>query len=283
MERLAAGLAREGGVTAERPVLVDRFFEDAIEVDVDAVRDRDRRGADRRVMEHVEEAGVHSGDSACALPPQTLGAGVLATIDAHTRRDRRRARRGRPAERAVRGEGRGGLRARGQPAGQPHRAVRGQGDRACRWPGSPRGSWSARPWPSCGRPGCSTGPRPLGHVSVKEAVLPFDRFPGVDTLLGPEMRSTGEVMGVDITFGLAFAKSQMAAGHPAAPRRHRVPLARPTGTSRPASRWPASWRPWASARRDHRDRRARWRPTACRSRRWWPRWGRRARAPTPSS
>ena len=82
----------------------------------------------------------------------------------------------------------------------------------------------------------------LSHVSVKEAVLPFDRFPGVDTLLGPEMRSTGEVMGVDTTFGLAFAKSQMAAGTSLPADGHGLPLAGATGTSRPAWPWPASSR-----------------------------------------
>src|ERR1700689_2753315 len=86
MQSMTTGaLAREGGVTADRPVLVDRFLEDAVEVDVDAVRDGAGEILIAGVMEHVEEAGVHSGDSACALPPQTLEPAVLATIDAHTR------------------------------------------------------------------------------------------------------------------------------------------------------------------------------------------------------
>jgi carbamoyl-phosphate synthase large subunit len=210
----AAGLAREGGVTADRPVLVDRFLEDAIEVDVDAVRDAEGEVLVCGVMEHVEEAGVHSGDSACALPPQTLAPDVLDQLDRHTRAlagalDVRgllnvqyavkdgavyvleanpRASRTVPfvakatgvpvamvAARVMVGDTLAGLRAEGLV---------------------PAGGRIADP----------------AHVSVKEAVLPFDRFPGVDTLLGPEMRSTGEVMGVDLTFGLAFAKSQMAAG-----------------------------------------------------------------------
>ncbi len=78
-------LAREGGVTADRPVLVDRFLEDAIEVDVDSVRDRTGAVLIAGVMEHVEEAGVHSGDSACALPPQTLSPDVITTLETHTR------------------------------------------------------------------------------------------------------------------------------------------------------------------------------------------------------
>jgi len=214
----AAGLAREGGtMPAERPVLVDRFLEDAIEVDVDAVRDTTGEVLVCGVMEHVEEAGVHSGDSACALPPQTLAPAVLAELDRNTRsladaldvvgllnvqyavkdgavfvlEANPRASRTVPfvakatgvpvamvAARIMVGETLDGLRADGLvPAGTEHGQL-----------GSP------------------------DHVSVKEAVLPFDRFPGVDTLLGPEMRSTGEVMGVDVTFGLAFAKSQLAAG-----------------------------------------------------------------------
>ncbi len=211
MVSVAAGMVREGGVSRERPVLVDRFLEDAIEVDVDSARDRDGEVLIAGVMEHVEEAGVHSGDSACALPPQSLSAETVAVIEAHTRaiaealsvvgllnvqyavkdgtvyvlEANPRASRTVPfvakatglalaqvAARLLVGETLASLRAAGELG--PRRSVR--------------------------------------HVSVKEAVLPFDRFPGVDTLLGPEMRSTGEVMGVDTTFGLAFAKSQMAAG-----------------------------------------------------------------------
>src|SRR6202030_3967004 len=84
VDELAGSLAREGAATAERPVLVDRFLEDAVEVDVDAVRDRTGEVVIAGVMEHVEEAGVHSGDSACALPPQTLSDGVMETLHAHT-------------------------------------------------------------------------------------------------------------------------------------------------------------------------------------------------------
>ena len=122
-------LGREGGLSAERPALIDRFLEDAIEVDVDALRDATGEVVIGGVMEHIEEAGVHSGDSACAIPPQTLDAATVATIeDAHARA-RRRARRARPAQRAVRGEGRPGARDRGEPAREPHGAVREQGDR----------------------------------------------------------------------------------------------------------------------------------------------------------
>jgi carbamoyl-phosphate synthase large subunit len=209
-------LAREGGVTAERPVLVDRFLEDAIEVDVDAVRDGAGEILIAGVMEHVEEAGVHSGDSACALPPQTLSADVIETLERYTTalaeslevcgllnvqyavKDGQafvleanpRASRTVPFVAKATGVPLAMVAARVM-VGQTLADLRAEGMLA---------------------PDVIGRVPVLDHVSVKEAVLPFDRFPGVDTLLGPEMRSTGEVMGVDITFGLAFAKSQMAAG-----------------------------------------------------------------------
>jgi carbamoyl-phosphate synthase large subunit len=217
MHSLTTGaLAREGGVTAVRPVLVDRFLEDAIEVDVDAVRDRTGEILVAGVMEHVEEAGVHSGDSACALPPQSLSNEVLATLGHYTRsladalevcglinvqyavKDAQvyvleanpRASRTVPFVAKATGVPLAMVAARVM-VGQTLDDLREEG----LLPPGVRGQVPV-----------------LDHVSVKEAVLPFDRFPGVDTLLGPEMRSTGEVMGVDVTFGLAFAKSQMAAG-----------------------------------------------------------------------
>ncbi len=217
MHTLTTGaLAREGGVTAERPVLVDRFLEDAVEVDVDAVRDSTGEILIAGIMEHVEEAGVHSGDSACALPPQSLSVEVLEALERHTRalatslevcglinvqfavKDGQvyvleanpRASRTVPFV----------AKATGVPLAMvAARVMVGQSLAALRTEG-------LLPADAIGQV------QTLDHVSVKEAVLPFDRFPGVDTLLGPEMRSTGEVMGVDITFGLAFAKSQMAAG-----------------------------------------------------------------------
>jgi carbamoyl-phosphate synthase large subunit len=205
-------LAREGGVSKTRPILIDSFLEDATEVDVDAVRDTSGDIFVAGVMEHVEEAGVHSGDSACALPPQTLSESVLVQLDEYTRKiatalevvglinvqyavkndevfvleANPRASRTVPfvakatgialaqvAVRVMMGESLAQLRGRGMVP--------------------------------------KSTPRPE-LVSVKEAVLPFSRFPGVDTLLGPEMRSTGEVMGIGESFGIAFAKSQLAAG-----------------------------------------------------------------------
>jgi carbamoyl-phosphate synthase large subunit len=211
-EQMRAWLDRNA---REGKVLVDKFLEYAVEVDVDAVYD----GAELfvgGVMEHIEEAGVHSGDSACVVPPYTLGRAQMQQLRSRTEaiaaalgtrgliniqfavRDDRiwvleanpRASRTVPfiskatgvplakvAARVMVGASLGDLRAEGiLPAVD---AV--------------------------------TGP-PLPHVAVKEAVLPFNRFPGVDTRLGPEMRSTGEVMGVDVEFGVAFAKSQAGTG-----------------------------------------------------------------------
>ncbi len=217
MQSMTTGaLAREGGVTAHRPVLVDRFLEDAVEVDVDAVRDNAGEILIAGVMEHVEEAGVHSGDSACALPPQSLSGEVLGLLEGYTRaladslevcglinvqyavKDGQvyvleanpRASRTVPFVAKATGVPLAMAAARVM-VGQTLTELRSEG---------------LLPVDAIGHV------RVLDHVSVKEAVFPFDRFPGVDTLLGPEMRSTGEVMGVDITFGLAFAKSQMAVG-----------------------------------------------------------------------
>jgi carbamoyl-phosphate synthase large subunit len=211
MSGIDGSLGREGGVTPERPVLVDRFLEDAVEVDVDAVRDSTGEVVVCGVMEHVEEAGVHSGDSACALPPQTLSAAVVGDL-----------------ERTVRIIAEA-LQVRGlinvQFAVKDERAyVLEANPRASRTvpfvakaTGVPVAMVAARVMVGSTlaelREEGLLRPPVTGHVSVKEAVLPFNRFPGVDTLLGPEMRSTGEVMGIGATFGLAFAKSQIAAGN----------------------------------------------------------------------
>jgi carbamoyl-phosphate synthase large subunit len=209
---LHGSLAREGGVSQSRPILLDSFLEDAIEVDVDAVRDRAGEVFVAGVMEHVEEAGVHSGDSACALPPQSLSEHVLATLHEYTQKIAHalgvvglinvqyavkneevfvleanpRASRTVPFV----------AKATGVPLAQVAvRVMMGQSLASLRNEGVVP----------------STTPVPT-FVSVKEAVLPFSRFPGVDTVLGPEMRSTGEVMGIGESFGIAFAKSQLAAG-----------------------------------------------------------------------
>ena len=210
---LGSSLAREGGVSATRPVLVDRFLEDAVEVDVDSVRDRTGEVLIAGVMEHVEEAGVHSGDSACALPPQTLGDEVVAVLEGHTRAIAE-------ALSVV------GLLNVQYAVKEGQVFVIEANPRASRTvpfvakaTGVPVAMIAARVMTGATlaelrAEGLVRPPTGGGWVSVKEAVLPFGRFPGVDTLLGPEMRSTGEVMGVGATFGLAFAKSQIAAGTP---------------------------------------------------------------------
>jgi carbamoyl-phosphate synthase large subunit len=205
-------LAREGGVSQSRPILIDRFLEDAVEVDVDAVRDGVGDIFVAGVMEHVEEAGVHSGDSACALPPQSLSEGVLAQLHDYSARiahelgviglinvqyavkdDEVFVLEANPrASRTVPFV----AKATGVPLAQVAvEVMMGVSLAQLR----ERGVVPA------------TTPVP-DYVSVKEAVLPFNRFPGVDTLLGPEMRSTGEVMGIGESFGIAFAKAQLAAG-----------------------------------------------------------------------
>ena len=204
-------LGIEGGLSAERPVLVDRFLEDATEVDVDAIRDAVGDLVIGAVMEHVEEAGVHSGDSACVIPPPYLPDEVLATIEEHTRRI---------AE---------ALDVRGLINVQY--AVKG--DEVYVIEANPRASRTV-PFvaKATGVPLAKVASRVMmgatlaelrdegllcervvgDHVAVKEAVLPFNRFPEADPVLGPEMRSTGEVMGIDLTTGLAFMKSQISAG-----------------------------------------------------------------------
>jgi carbamoyl-phosphate synthase large subunit len=212
---LADYLRRYTDVTSEHPVLVDRFLDDAIEIDVDALYD----GTDlylAGVMEHIEEAGIHSGDSACALPPITLGAADIERIRTSTRA-------------IAEGVGvRGLLNVQYAIAGDVLYVLEAN-PRATRTvpfvstaTAVPVAKAAARVMvgesiahlrsvgvlPEWG----DGGTMPTGAaVCVKEAVLPFGRFHGVDTVLGPEMRSTGEVMGIDDSFGTAFAKSQDAA------------------------------------------------------------------------
>jgi carbamoyl-phosphate synthase large subunit len=212
MAELAAGgsLGREGGLSAERPVLIDRFLEDAIEVDVDALRDARGEVVVGGVMEHIEEAGVHSGDSACAIPPQTLDAATVAAIEAHTRAlaDALDVRGLLNVQYAVK-EGQVFVIEANPRASRTVPFV-------SKATGVPLAKVAARAMigatlAELRAEGLLRPPADGGHIAVKEAVLPFDRFPAVDTVLGPEMRSTGEVMGIDRSFGLAFAKSQIAA------------------------------------------------------------------------
>ena len=204
-------LGKEGGLSAERPVLVDRFLEDATEVDVDAIRDHTGEVLIGGVMEHVEEAGVHSGDSACAIPPQTLPSWVVEVIEAYTRSI------------ASALDVRGLINVQYAVSGTTVYVIEAN-PRASRTvpfvakaTGVPLAKVATRVMlgatlAELRTEGLLVPPSDHGHVAVKEAVLPFSRFPEVDTALGPEMRSTGEVMGIDVTFGKAFFKAELAAG-----------------------------------------------------------------------
>ncbi|MBB6307342.1 carbamoyl-phosphate synthase large subunit [Xanthobacter tagetidis] len=192
-------------VLGKNPLLFDRYLSDAIEVDVDALCD----GKDvfvAGIMEHIEEAGIHSGDSACSLPPHSLSPETLAALEKQT------------AAMAL-ALGVGGLM-------NVQYAIKGDdiyvlevNPRASRTVpfvakviGTPIAKIAARVM--AGEKIASFGltPARIEHIAVKEAVFPFARFPGVDTVLGPEMRSTGEVMGLDTDYGVAFAKSQLGGG-----------------------------------------------------------------------
>ncbi len=205
-EGLRRYLAHAVQASEERPVLVDKFLEDAIEIDVDAISDGETVVIGG-IMEHIEEAGVHSGDSACSLPPHSISETTIREIS-------------RQAKELAKELGVVGLM-------NVQFAIKG-GDiyilevnpRASRTIpfvskaiGVPLAKLAAKVM--VGRKladlGFTRDVRP-SHVSVKEAVFPFIKFPGVDTLLGPEMKSTGEVMGIDTNFGRAFAKAQIAAG-----------------------------------------------------------------------
>ena len=206
--RLSATLNRpsELVVSERRPLLIDRYLSDAIEVDVDCIADgRDTFIAG--VMEHIEEAGIHSGDSACSLPPHSLPPEIVAELERQTR------------ELAL-ALGVVGLMNVQFAIKNGEVYILEVNPRASRTVpfvakviGLPIASIAAQVM--AGRPLASFNLKPpkLNHIGVKEAVFPFARFVGVDPILGPEMRSTGEVMGLDRDFALAFGKSQIAAGH----------------------------------------------------------------------
>jgi carbamoyl-phosphate synthase large subunit len=190
-----------------RPVLIDRFLEDAIEVDVDALADMDGNVLIAGIMEHIEEAGVHSGDSSCVLPPQTLSEAVLNTIRDHTTRLAR-------ALNVI------GLMNVQYAIKDGTVYVLEVNPRAARTvPYVSKATGVALPKIAVG---LMLGKRltefpaiaPLQQVFVKSPVFPFNKFPGADPALGPEMRSTGEVMGVGENFGEAFGKAQLSAGTP---------------------------------------------------------------------
>ncbi len=205
-------LAREGSVARSRPILIDSFLEDAVEVDVDAVRDAVGETYVAGVMEHVEEAGVHSGDSACALPPQSLSDAVISTLHESTRRiaDALEVVGLINVQFAVKDETVFVLEANPRASRTVPFVAKATGVLLAQVAVRVMMGDSLAELRNRGLVPAAT-PVP-NYVCVKEAVLPFSRFPGVDTLLGPEMRSTGEVMGIGESFGIAFAKSQLAAG-----------------------------------------------------------------------
>jgi carbamoyl-phosphate synthase large subunit len=192
-------------VLGKNPLLFDRYLADAIEIDVDAVSDG-KTVVVAGIMEHIEEAGIHSGDSACSLPPRSLKPETIASLEEQTKRLALALEVGglMNVQYALKG-------------GEIY--VLEVNPRASRTVpfvakviGKPIAAIAARVM--AGEPLASFDLTldKLDHVGVKEAVFPFARFPGVDTVLGPEMRSTGEVMGIDRSFEIAFAKSQLGAG-----------------------------------------------------------------------
>jgi carbamoyl-phosphate synthase large subunit len=191
----------------EHPVLVDRFLADATEVDVDCIADG-TRVVIGGVMEHIEEAGVHSGDSACSLPPYSLRPDVVDEIIASTRKL--------AVELGVRGlmNVQYAIKDRDVYVLEVNPRASRTVPFVSKAIGVPLAKLAALVM--AGKPLDELGftqeiwPK---HFSVKEAVFPFVKFPGVDTVLGPEMKSTGEVMGIDSDFGRAYAKAQIEAGN----------------------------------------------------------------------
>jgi len=202
--RLSATLDRpsELVVSDKRPLLIDSYLSDAVEVDVDCLAD----GKDTFVagiMEHIEEAGIHSGDSACSLPPYSLGAETLAELDRQTRE----------LALALNVVGLMNVQFAIKDGDVYVLEVNPRASRTVPFVakviGKPIAAIAAEVM--AGKPLATFNLKPaqLNHVAVKEAVFPFARFPGVDPILGPEMRSTGEVMGIDSDFAMAFLKSQL--------------------------------------------------------------------------
>ena len=191
-------------VSGKNPVLIDSFLRDAIEVDVDALSD----GKDiyiAGIMEHIEEAGIHSGDSACALPPQTLNKNTIDDIINQTN----------ILAKALNVVGLMNIQFAIQGGKIFILEVNPRASRTipfvAKATGIPLAKIASKLMIGISLSNCNIQPKTLTHVSVKEAVFPFSRFPGTDIILGPEMKSTGEVMGIGSTFGEAFAKSQLGA------------------------------------------------------------------------
>ena len=194
-------------VSKEKPVLIDKFLEKATEIDVDAVCDGEEVliGA---IMEHIEEAGVHSGDSACVIPPQSLSMGVIETVRDYTRR----------IALGLQIQGLLNLQMAVKDDVVYVLEVNPRSSRTipfvAKATGLPLAKLAAKVMLGHKLKDLEVNEVEIGHVAVKEVVLPFLKFTGVDTILGPEMKSTGEVMGIDDEFDKAFFKSELAAYNP---------------------------------------------------------------------
>ncbi|TVR84611.1 MAG: carbamoyl-phosphate synthase large subunit [Rhodospirillales bacterium] len=201
-----SGIGPEVLISEAYPILLDEYLQDAIEVDVDAVAD----GTDvyvAGIMQHIEEAGIHSGDSACSLPPHTLSPAIIEELNRQTL----------ALARALKVVGLMNVQFAVKDGNVYIFEVNPRASRTvpfvAKATGVPIAKIAARVMAGEKLASFALPPqRQLGHVAVKEAVFPFTRFPGVDIILGPEMKSTGEVMGVAPDFRRAFAKSQLGAG-----------------------------------------------------------------------
>ena len=192
-------------VLGKNPLLFDRYLSDAVEIDVDALCDGTSVFV-AGIMEHIEEAGIHSGDSACSLPPRSLSPQMMMLLEEQTKR-------------LALALDVGGLMNVQYALKDGELYVLEVNPRASRTVpfvakviGAPIAKIAARIMAGADLAQFALKSGELGHVGVKEAVFPFARFPGVDTVLGPEMRSTGEVIGLDRSFEIAFAKSQLGGG-----------------------------------------------------------------------
>jgi carbamoyl-phosphate synthase large subunit len=207
-EQLEEYMIEAAQVSPEHPVLIDRFLEAAIEVDVDAVAD----GKDvyiGGIMEHIEQAGVHSGDSACILPPQSLDKTIIQTIKDYT--EKLAIELGVIGLLNIQYAVKNGVVYILEANPRASRTV----PFVSKATGAPLAKIATKViLGKTLRELGYVGERKTRHISVKEAVFPFLKLPGVDPVLSPEMKSTGEVMGIDFDFGLAYYKSQLAAGNP---------------------------------------------------------------------
>ncbi|OYW57592.1 MAG: carbamoyl phosphate synthase large subunit [Azorhizobium sp. 32-67-21] len=192
-------------VLGKNPLLFDRYLSDAIEVDVDALSDGTRVHV-AGIMEHIEEAGIHSGDSACSLPPHSLSPEMIARLEKETT----------ALALALRVVGLMNVQFALKDDDIYILEVNPRASRTvpfvAKVVGLPIAKIAARLMAGEKLDAFDLTREPVRHIAVKEAVFPFARFPGVDTVLGPEMRSTGEVMGLDMDYGVAFAKSQIGGG-----------------------------------------------------------------------